>query len=127
MMDHQYAPRVLVGEAFCHVSYPTVTRLRSMLREYEHPDAEDIYKRILETTTSERDQDEPSYYHQMVVGGMRPLGDMNTTPSAAGIVQVFPMPSPWRAQRKISQTIKLAELWIRDEKRDGDWTTMQLV
>lgn len=114
-------------EAFCHVSYPTVTRLRSMLREYEHPDAEKIYKKILETHSSERDQDEPNYYHQMVVGGMRPVGEPNMTPSAAGIVQVFPVPSPWRPQRKISQTVKLCELWVRDEKRDGDWTTMQLV
>lgn len=114
-------------EAFCHVSYPTVTRLRSLLREYEHPEAESIYKKLLETQHSERDQDEPSYYHQMVVGGMRPLGEVNMTPSAAGMVQVFPVPTPWRPQRKISQTVKLCELWIRDEKRDGDWTTMQLV
>lgn len=114
-------------EAFCHISYPTVTRLRSMLREYDHPDAEKIYNQLLQSTTSERDQDEPNYYHQMVVGGMRPLGEVNTTPSAAGLVQVFPVPTPWRPQRKISQTVKLCELWIRDEKRNGDWTTMQLV
>jgi len=114
-------------EVLCHVSYPTVTRLRSMLREYDHPDAEKIYKKIMETKSSERDQEEPSYYHQMVVGGMRPLGDIGESPTAAGIVQVFPIPTPWRPQRKISQTVKLCELWIRDEKRDGDWTTIQLV
>jgi hypothetical protein len=114
-------------EAVCHVSYPTVTRLRSILRQNGHPQAERIYNQILESRSAQSDQNEPSYFHQIVVGGMRPLGDVGETPSAAGIVQVFPVPTPWRPQRQISDTVKLCELWIKDEKRDGDWTTLQLV
>jgi hypothetical protein len=114
-------------EAICHVSYPTVTRLRSILHEYGHPEADKIYNRILEAKSSERDQQEPSYFHQMVVGGMRPLGDVGETPQAAGIVQVFPVPTPWRPQRRTSQTVKLCEIWVKDEKRGGDYTTFQLV
>jgi len=114
-------------EAICHVSYPTATRLRSILKENGHPQAEKIYRQIQETRASRRDTEEPAYFHQMVVGGMRPLGDVGETPSAAGIVQVFPVPTPWRPQRRISDTVKLCELWVKDEKREGDWTTMQLV
>ena len=114
-------------EVICHVSYPTVTRLRSMLVEYGHPYAEALFRQILESKSSERDAEEPSYYHQIVVGGMRPLGDVGETPSAAGVVQAFPVPTPWRPQRRVSQTVKFCELWIRDEKREGDWTTFQLV
>jgi hypothetical protein len=114
-------------EAVCHVSYPTVTRLRSLLREMGHPQAEKIYHQILDTRASQRDMEEPSYFHQMVVGGMNPLGDVGQTPSAAGIVQVFPVPTPWRPQKRIHDTVRLCELWVKDEKREGNWTTMQLV
>ena len=114
-------------EAFVHVTYPTITRLRSMLRESKHPQAESIIRRIQEARSSERDQQEPSYFHQMVVGGMRPLGDVGDTPSAAGIVQVFPIPTPWRPQRRVSPTVKHCELWIKDERRHGDYTTIQMI
>ena len=53
----------------------------------------------------------------MVVGGMQPLGEVGGRPEAAGIVQVFPTPTPWRPSRKISRTVKLCELWIKDERR----------
>lgn len=114
-------------ECMCHVSYPTITRLRTILRENGHPQAEAIYTKLKETKASQSDQQEPSYFHTMVVGGMNPLGEVNATPEAAGMVQVFPIPTPWRPERRISQTVKLCELWIKDEKRDGDYTTIQLV
>src|SRR5215469_9063787 len=114
-------------EAFCHVTYPTVTRLRSILHESGHPRAEAIIARILEERSAEHQEPEPSYFHQMVVGGMRPLGDIGETPQAAGIVQVFPIPTPWRPQRRVSPTVKLCELWIKDDRRDGDYTTIQMV
>lgn len=114
-------------EAFVHVSYPTVSRLRSMLTAAGNPRANSIIEQILEARSSERDQQEPSYFHEMVVGGMNPLGDVNSTPSAAGIVQVFPIPTPWRPQRRVSPTVKHCELWIRDENRSGDYTTIQMI
>lgn len=114
-------------ECICHVSYPTVTRLRSILQEQGHPHADRIFNEIQEARSGQKDQDEPSYFHQMVVGGMSPMGDIGGKPEAAGIVQVFPVPTPWRPQRRISETVKLCELWIKDEKRSGAYTTMQLV
>ena len=42
-------------------------------------------------------------------------------------MQVFPVPSPWRPQRKISQTVRFCEVWVRDADRSGDWTTLQLI
>jgi hypothetical protein len=115
-------------EGFCHVSYPTVTKLRSDLIRAGNPDTEEIVNKILEERSSEQDEAPPAYFHAMVVGGMNPLGDSNQTPSAAGITQVFPIPTPWRAgKRKIARTVKHCELWIKDERRGGDYTTMQLI
>ena len=115
-------------EAFCHVTFPTVSRLMAMLDEQNHPRRNEIFTRLMEARQSERDEEEPTYFHQMVVGGLNPLGNMEgDPPSAAGIVNVFPVPTPWRPQRKISRTVRFCELWIKDADRDGDYTTMQLI
>lgn len=114
-------------EAVLHISYPTVTRLRSMLEQSGNPRAKSIIDRILEAATSDRDQQEPSFFHSMVVGGLNPLGEVNSTPSAAGIVTVFPIPTPWRPQRKISPTVRFCELWVKDLDRGGDYTTIQMI
>jgi hypothetical protein len=115
-------------EAVCHVSFPTISRLMAMLDETNHPRRREIFERIMEARQSERDEEEPTYFHQMVVGGLQPLGDpVDGPPSAAGIVNVFPVPSPWRPQRRISKTVRFCEVWVKDAERDGDWTTLQLI
>lgn len=120
-------------EAMCHVSYPTLSRLRSWLDEMNHPDRDEVLQRILEARTTEKDEELPNYFHQMVVGGLQPLGNpadaqsSSGTSSAAGIVNVFPVPTPWTPNRKISRTVRFCELWIKDADRHGDYTTLQLV
>jgi hypothetical protein len=114
-------------EAFVHVSYPTVSQLRAMLDEGDYPNPEDVIAQVLQANKEERSDEEPTYFHQMVVGGMQPLGDINDTPSAAGIVSVFPTPTPWRPQKRIWQTVRFCEVWIKDADRDGDYTTIQMV
>jgi hypothetical protein len=115
-------------EAFCHVTFPTVSRLMAMLDEQDHPRRNEIFAKLMEARESERDEEEPSYFHQMVVGGLNPVGDLEgNTPPSSGIVNVFPTPSPWRPQRKISRTVRFCELWIKDANRDGDYTTLQLI
>jgi hypothetical protein len=115
-------------EAFCHVSYPTISRMRTMLQG--HPRYEQIIKQIEETRPGETDSERPTYFHQMVVGGLNPLGDYpGGAPhaEAAGIVNVFPAPTPWRPNRRLNPTVKFCELWIKDRDRDGDYTTIQCV
>jgi hypothetical protein len=115
-------------EAFCHVTFPTVSRLMAMLDEQDHPRRNEIFTRLMEARQSERDEEEPTYFHQMVVGGLNPLGNMDgDPPTAAGIVNVFPVPTPWRPQRKLSRTVKFCEVWVKDADRDGDYTTLQLI
>jgi hypothetical protein len=120
-------------EAFCHVSYPTLSRLRGWLEDSEHPKTEEIMARIEEARPTEKDEELPTYFHQMVVGGLQPLGNPADAQSqagssqAAGIVNVFPVPTPWRPQRRISRTVRFCELWVKDRDRDGDWTTIQSV
>jgi hypothetical protein len=113
-------------EAFCHVSFPTKTKLRSML--HDHPRYEEIMARVDDEAKKDRADEEPTYFHQMVVGGLQPLGDVGDAPSsAAGIVNVFPTPTPWQPNRKFSPTVKLCEVWIRDRDRGEDYTTIQVV
>lgn len=115
-------------EAFVHVSYPTISRLRTVLAE--HPKYDSLMARISETRPTERDAEEPTYFHQMVVGGLSPLGDYpGAAPraEAAGIVNVFPTPTPWRPNRRLAPTVKLCELWVKDRERDGDYTVIQFV
>jgi hypothetical protein len=113
-------------EAFCHVSYPTKSRLRTMLME--HPRYQEIMDQVGAEPGPNRDEEEPTYFHQMVVGGLQPLGDVGDAPSsAAGIVNVFPVPTPWRPQRNFAPTVKHCEVWIKDRDRDEDWTTVQVI
>jgi hypothetical protein len=116
-------------EAFCHVSYPSLSRLRSMLREAKHPDANKIIARLeQEARRTTKQDEEPTYFHQMVVGGLQPLGNVNDAPSsAAGIVNVFPTPVPWRPNRRLAPTVKHCELWVKDQDHEGDYTTIQFV
>jgi len=113
-------------EAFCHVTYPTMSRLRTILQE--HPRRTEILARIEAGRPTTKDEEQPTYFHQMVVGGLNPLGEAGDAPraEAAGIVNVFPVPTPWRPNRRISPTVKFCELWIRDRARE-DYTTMQIV
>jgi len=114
-------------EAFCHVTYPTISRLRTILAD--HPKGKEILARISEGRPTQQDEEQPSYFHQMVVGGLNPLGEPGGSPrsEAAGIVNVFPVPTPWKPNRRISPTVKFCELWIKDRDRGGDYTTMQVV
>jgi hypothetical protein len=114
-------------EAFCHVTYPTISRLRTILQE--HPRRAEILERISDGRPTQQDDEKPTYFHQMVIGGLNPLGEPGgaANPEAAGIVNVFPVPTPWRPQRRIAPTVKFCELWIKDRDRDGDYTTMQIV
>ena len=81
----------------------------------------------IEERSAQPDQQEPSYFHQIVVGGLNPLGEVGGQPEAAGMVQVFPTPTPWRPQRRLQPTVKKIELWVKNREFDGAYTTMQLV
>jgi len=108
-------------EAFVHISFPTMSRVRDMLRD--HPDGDHILWRIAEARRTEKDDEDSSYFHQMVVGGMQ--SSPGAPPQAGGIVNVFPVPTPWRVQKHIAPTLRLCELWIKDAHREGDYTTIQ--
>lgn len=113
-------------EAFCHVTYPSMSRLRSILED--HPRRDAILARIASGRPTDRDDEEPSYFHQMVVGGLNPVTVAGETKSeAAGIVNVFPVPTPWKPRRRLAPTVKHCELWIKDANRDGDYTTIQMI
>jgi hypothetical protein len=93
----------------------------------DHPRYQEFMDRIEQGRPTETDEEEPTYFHQMVVGGLQPLGDVGDAPSsAAGIVNVFPVPTPYKPQRRFAPTVKLVEVWIMDRDRK-DWTTVQVI
>lgn len=113
-------------EAVCHVSFPTMSKLRTMLQD--HPRYSEIMAQIEEESKRDRADEEPTYFHQMVVGGLQPLGDVGDSPSsAAGIVNVFPVPAPWKPNRRFAPTVKHCEVWLKDRDRHEDWTTIQVI
>jgi hypothetical protein len=115
-------------EAFCHISFPSLSRLRNMLEEMHHPRVNELMERVLEGLESRRDDSEgPSFFHQMMIGGLQPLGNIGDRPEAAGVVNVFPVPTPWKPQRKVSEVVQFCELWIKDADQEGDYTTIQVV
>lgn len=65
-------------EAMCHVSFPTISRLRSMISD--HPRYTEIMDRVTEGPRTPKDEEEQTYFHAMVVGGLQPLGDVGSTP-----------------------------------------------
>jgi len=114
-------------EGLCHVSYPTISRVRSMLEESGHPSRKTIMDRILEARAGKKEDEQPTYFHQIVVGGLQPLGDATSVnPEAGGIVNVFPVPTPWRPNTRFQETVKFCELWLKDADRD-DYSTFQLI
>lgn len=117
-------------EAVCHVSFPTLSRLRTDLEASGHPRTREILAKLEDARAHDKEEEEPTYFHQMVVGGLQPLGnigDPSSAPAAAGIVNVFPVPTPWRPRRRILRTVRHCELWVRDRERGGDYTTVQLI
>lgn len=113
-------------EAFCHVTYPTISRIRTLLAD--HPKRRQILA-VLDAEIGRDAEQQPTYFHQMVVGGLNPLGDQPggaPRSEAAGIVNVFPVPTPWRPNRRLAPTVKHCELWIKDRDRD-DYTTIQSI
>lgn len=117
-------------EACCHVSFPTISRLDGQLKQIDHPRRKQIIEQCVEARQHKEDEEEPTFLHQMVVGGLQPLGNVGDVPEAAGIVQVFGLPSPWRPQKHfdpMNQTVRHCELWVQDQNRDGDYSTLQLI
>lgn len=114
-------------EAMCHVSYYSISKLQEMLEEAGDKRADEIIEEILRSRQHTKGDEDKGYIHQMVVGGLQPVGSTDSSPSAAGVVNVFPLSSPWRPQMPSSETVKFCEIWFRDADRDCDWTTVQFV
>jgi hypothetical protein len=84
-------------------------------------------REVTEALAAQKENPDRGMFHPIVVGGLNPLGDVNSTPEAAGITQVFPLPTPWRPQQKDVETVEHCELWIKDQDKDGDYTVLQYI
>jgi hypothetical protein len=77
-----------------------------------HPHYSEIMGRTDGESRCDRNDEEPTYFHRRVVGGLQPLGNVSDTPSrAGGIVNVFPVPTPWRPLRRIAPTVRFSKEW----------------
>ena len=82
----------------------------------DHPHYSEIMGRTDGESRRDQDDEEPTYFRRRVVGGLQPLGNVSDTPSSAGgIVNVFPVPTPWRPLRRIAPTVRFSK------ERRGLW------
>ncbi len=115
-------------QAFFHSSFLTPSQLRLMIQG--HPEAAAIERAaIAQTGKAKDDAGYGNVLKQVVLGGLNPYqaAGTNTTTQNKGVVNWLNAPYPYLAPEVLTSLIRLDELWIKDDDREGDWTTIQVV
>lgn len=116
-------------EAFVHSFYITPEGFRRMIST--HRDRRELELQVAmmgsPATVSEITGD--SYFHEIVAGGLSPIGYGNQQPASVpqyGQVAVASSPmAPMLAQDVASNLIRIDDLWVWDDDRE-DWTTIRM-
>lgn len=112
-------------DAFIHVYYLTKAAFTRLIAE--NPDK----KTILDTVSSQfqpasDDVVQDSYFHQIVSGGIQPIGASGVATGQMGQVDVFLPPAPQLAPDVKADLIKVVDLWVWNDKQ-GDYSTIRYV
>lgn len=117
-LDHQ--------DAFVHSYYLTPAQFRRLLGN--HPRKSDILAQVVssfsEAATSDITDD--SYFHEIVSGGLQPVGNQQSQSSVA----VFGSGQPQLAPNVAAKLIRIDDLWVMNDeanKGEGDWSTIRMV
>lgn len=113
-------------DAFTHTYYLTPAQFRRLVSN--HPDKKDLMERAEAISSSNPTSDiEDSYFHQIVMGGLQPVG-IGGAPAQQnmGSVSVFGPPTPMISPQVSVQLIRVTDLWVMDDERE-DWTTIRYV
>lgn len=112
-------------EAFVHTTFLTLPQMWRLL--YDHPDCEDIFKKIQKTASKNKDISnlDGSFMQQIVMGGIQPIGTSGTS-TGRGSVASQSNPTVMMAPDVLQSLVRLDELWAWDDETE-DYTTIQRV
>ena len=95
------------------------------------PDAAKIYRRILASSSAEQGSAATagSFMHQVLSTAVLDVNLANATrPMPGGIVQLSNSPNTGSLGPQVAADLyPLHQLWVKDDSRDGDYTTIQLI
>jgi len=115
-------------DAFNFCYYVTPAQFSRMMAG--HPKATAITEEVESSSVARaRDDFEQEYFHEIVAGGISPIGLTQASGQRAN-VSYSSMPMPLLSPQIAEKLIRVDECWImNDEARDGqgDWTTIRMV
>ena len=94
------------------------------------PDAEKIYRRIIASSSKEQGVGIPtSFMHQVLSTAVLDVSLQNATrPQPGGVVQLSNDPNfATLGPMVATELFPMHELWVKDDARDDDWTTIQII
>ena len=112
-------------EAFTHSFYVTKDSFRRMIMN--HPDRKELEIKVqaMATKASSDDLMGDSYFHEIVAGGMQPIGvGASAAMPSYGAVALTAPQTPVLAPEVMNDLIRIDDLWVWDDKRE-DWTTIR--
>lgn len=116
-------------EAFTHSFYVTPDVFKRMIKD--HPDRAELNQMVQSVASRASAQDVigDSYFHEIVAGGMAPIGysGMSGGPAPTqGAVSVTAPTAPMLAPEVATNLIRIDDLWVWDDKT-ADWATIRTV
>lgn len=111
------------GETVWMTKHEVWRRVRNL------PDAEKLYKRALGNAKKEEGSGTPnSFMHQVLSTATLNTTGIPSTPQPGGIVQLSNDPNYAMFGPDVAAELyPMHELWVRDDNRDDDYTTIQLI
>jgi hypothetical protein len=115
-------------DAFNFCYYVTPAQFERMM--YGHPKATALVEEVRTASIARaRDDFEQEYFHEIVAGGISPIG-LTAASGQRANVSYSSIPMPLLSPQIAEKLIRIDECWImNDEARDGlgDWTTIRMV
>lgn len=112
-------------EVICHRT--PITHYELARRLVNTPRAREIMERVKQEQSTRTDDDDQSFMHQVIIGGINPLATSGSPTAQQSRVDVFMTTmQPALSQEVTRQLSWLNELWIVDDER-GDYTTIQYI
>lgn len=115
-------------EAFVHSTYMTPSGFRRMLGN--HPDKAELMSQVsmfAAAGTDAQDLVGDSYFHEIVSGGIQPIGYAGNAGAASyGAVSITAPAMPMLPPEVASSLIRVDELWVWNDDAD-DWATIRYV
>lgn len=112
-------------DAFTHSYYLTKSAFARLISD--NPERADIMERVSsQFQPANDDVIEDSYFHEIVSGGLQPIGASGTATGQVGSVDVFLPPKPMVSPQVRADLIRVDDLWVWNDAQ-GDWATIRYV